>query len=94
VPSPRPPESGHASLVGVLRHDRARRDRSPGADADPWTDFARIERSLARIVVREKIAAQPIVLVRRTALALTRAAELLADLLRRAAIVRTGMKKS
>jgi hypothetical protein len=44
--------------------------------------------------VREKIAAPPIVLVRRTALALTRAAELLADLLRRAAIVRTGMKKS
>ena len=59
-----------------------------------WADFALIQRSLARIVVREKIAAPPIALVRRGALALTPAAEFLADLLRRAAVARSGMKKT
>jgi LysR family transcriptional regulator of abg operon len=50
-----------------------------------WTDFELTRRSLQRIDVREEIAAPPIVLVRRAALALTPAAEFLADLLRRAA---------
>jgi DNA-binding transcriptional LysR family regulator len=50
-----------------------------------WTDFELTRRSLQRIKVREKIAAPPIVLVRRSALALTPAAEFFADLLRSAA---------
>jgi LysR family transcriptional regulator of abg operon len=47
-----------------------------------WSDFELTRRNLTRIEVRETIAAPPIAFVRRGALALTPAAECLADLLR------------
>jgi LysR family transcriptional regulator, regulator of abg operon len=58
-----------------------------------WTNFELTRGSLQRINVRERIAAPPIVLVRRAALALTPAAELLADLLRRATSLQTPLRK-
>jgi DNA-binding transcriptional LysR family regulator len=47
-----------------------------------WSNFELTRRNLTRIDVRETIAAPPIAFVRRGALALTPAAECLADLLR------------
>ena len=49
-----------------------------------WTEHAPLASTLAKIAVREKIAAPPICLIRRAALPLTPAAEYLSDLMRRA----------
>jgi DNA-binding transcriptional LysR family regulator len=55
-----------------------------------WTEFPLVRGTLRKIELKEDIAAQPIVLIRRAALPLTPAAEFLCDLLRRASVQYAG----